>query len=178
MGYDANENNILEPFNKLRQVSSLAKVDAAVGLAKDLLEKEGSIVLCEFVQSDVWSYLILGIFLTPCSLVTSFVAVAKEIRDKLQESYAGQLLTGEVVAHKRQQMVDEFQEGVTPVFVCTYGKRIHAVSRNRVLMRISQRSIQYIMTRCWWSWPHTYCRMYCYPCRPTMDAWRCQSGRR
>ena len=90
----------------------------------------------------------LGIFLTSCSLfscvhlVTSFVAVAKEIRDKLQESYAGQLLTGEVVAHKRQQMVDEFQEGVTPVFVCTYGKCIHAVSRDRVLMRTSQRSIQ------------------------------------
>ncbi|KAL3797927.1 hypothetical protein ACHAWO_001408 [Cyclotella atomus] len=98
-GCDANDTNILEPLNKLRQASSFAKIDAAVGLAKDLLEEEGSIVI-----------------------FTSFVAVAKEVKQKLEDqSWAGQLLTGEVVAHKRQQMVDEFQEGVTPVFVCTYG---------------------------------------------------------
>lgn len=47
---DANDTNILEPFNKLRQASSFAKIDAAVGLAKDLLEEEGSIVICKCVM--------------------------------------------------------------------------------------------------------------------------------
>jgi SNF2 family DNA or RNA helicase len=56
------------------------------------------------------------------------VAVAKEIRQKLEDmDWTGQLLTGEVVAHKRQQMVDEFQEGITPVFVCTYGKNFFEI---------------------------------------------------
>lgn len=53
------------------------------------------------------------------------MSVAKEVKQKLEDrDWAGQLLTGEVVAHKRQQMVDEFQDGVTPVFVCTYGKKL------------------------------------------------------
>ena len=53
------------------------------------------------------------------------MSVAKEVKQKLEDrDWAGQLLTGEVVAHKRQQMVDEFQDGVTPVFVCTYGKHL------------------------------------------------------
>lgn len=47
IGYDSNENNILEPFNKLRQASSFSKIDAAVRLAHDLLKEEGSIVICE-----------------------------------------------------------------------------------------------------------------------------------
>jgi hypothetical protein len=49
-GSDANDVNILEPFNKLRQASSFAKIEAAVGLAKDLLEEEGSIVICKCVK--------------------------------------------------------------------------------------------------------------------------------
>lgn len=77
-----------------------------------------------YVLSQVHIYLSLTTLLHASS-VTSFVAVAKEVKQKLEDqSWAGQLLTGEVVAHKRQQMVDEFQEGVTPVFVCTYGERI------------------------------------------------------
>ena len=47
IGYDPNDYNILEPFNKLRQASSFAKIDAAVGLADDLLKEEGSIVVCK-----------------------------------------------------------------------------------------------------------------------------------
>ena len=41
IGSDAYENKILEPFNRLRQASSIAKVDAAVGLANDILKEEG-----------------------------------------------------------------------------------------------------------------------------------------
>ena len=36
-------------------------------------------------------------------------------------SWDGELLTGEVVAKKRQAMVDRFQSGLSPLFVCTYG---------------------------------------------------------
>ena len=35
--------------------------------------------------------------------------------------WAGELLTGETVSKKRQAMVDRFQTGISPVFVCTYG---------------------------------------------------------
>jgi hypothetical protein len=104
--YDINENNILTPFNQLRQASSYAKIDATVVLANDILKSEESIVI-----------------------FTSFVAVAKEIRQELESmGWDGKLLTGEVAADKRQAMVDDFQSGVTPVFVCTYGKHFQYIS--------------------------------------------------
>ena len=56
VGSDAYENKILEPFNKLRQASSFAKVDAAVGLANDILKEEGSIVICKYMQSNICIY--------------------------------------------------------------------------------------------------------------------------
>lgn len=55
IGSDAYENKILEPFNRLRQASSIAKVDAAVGLANDILKEEGSIVICKYMNSDIYT---------------------------------------------------------------------------------------------------------------------------
>ncbi len=89
----------LTPFNRLRQVSSFAKVDAAVSIANSILNEESSIVL-----------------------FTHFVDIAKQIHQKLEGmDWAGELLTGETPTKKRQLMVDNFQSGLSPVFVCTYG---------------------------------------------------------
>eukprot|EP00804_Cyclotella_cryptica_P003233 CCRYP_010485-RC/>CCRYP_010485-RC protein AED:0.11 eAED:0.11 QI:337/0.85/0.75/1/0.85/0.75/8/1228/966 len=97
--HDDNENNILQPFNHLRQASSSAKIDATVALANEILKEEGSIVI-----------------------FTSFVAVAKDVHRNLEAmGWNGQLLTGETAPGRRQEMVDDFQSGVTPIFVCTYG---------------------------------------------------------
>ena len=91
--------DILTPFNKLRQISSFAKVDAAVSIANAILNEESSIVV-----------------------FTSFVDVAKQIHQKLEGmDWTGELLTGETPTKKRQSMVDNFQSGLSPVFVCTYG---------------------------------------------------------
>ncbi|KAL7435527.1 hypothetical protein ACHAXM_005401 [Skeletonema potamos] len=96
-GHDSED--ILTPFNKLRQISSFAKVDAAVSMANTILNEESSIVV-----------------------FTSFVDVAKKIHQKLEDmDWAGELLTGETPTKKRQSMVDNFQSGLSPVFVCTYG---------------------------------------------------------
>ena len=55
-------------------------------------------------------------------IFTNFVAVAREIHEKLEEmSWQGELLTGETAPKKRQAMVDRFQTNLSPVFVCTYG---------------------------------------------------------
>ena len=98
----AGENGeILSPFQQLRQISSSAKVDAVAALSNQILIEESSIVI-----------------------FTNFVAVAKEIHQKLGEmGWAGELLTGETstATKKRQAIVDRFQEGVSPVIVCTYG---------------------------------------------------------
>ena len=89
----------LSSLMRLRQISAIAKVDAIVSLSNSILIKESSIVI-----------------------FTSFVAVAKDIYQKLQDmDWAGELLTGETVSKKRQAMVDRFQTGISPVFVCTYG---------------------------------------------------------
>lgn len=96
-GHDSED--ILTPFNKLRQISSFAKVDAAVSMANSILNEESSIVV-----------------------FTSFVDVAKQIHQKLEDmDWTGELLTGETPTKKRQSMVDNFQSGLSPVFVCTYG---------------------------------------------------------
>ncbi|KAL3808535.1 hypothetical protein ACHAXA_002702 [Cyclostephanos tholiformis] len=89
----------LSSLMRLRQISAVAKVDAIVSLSNSILIKESSIVI-----------------------FTSFVAVAKDIYRKLEDmDWAGELLTGETVSKKRQAMVDRFQTGISPVFVCTYG---------------------------------------------------------
>ena len=94
------KDDILTPFNKLRQISSIAKVDAAVALANSILKDESSLVI-----------------------FTSFVAVAKDLYQKLDAmGWTGEILTGETVPHKRQMMVDNFQSEISPVFICTYGK--------------------------------------------------------
>ena len=55
-------------------------------------------------------------------IFTTFVAVAKEIHQKLCDmDWAGELLTGETASKKRQAMVDRFQAKISPVFVATYG---------------------------------------------------------
>ena len=91
--------DILGYFQKIRQISSFGKVDAVVALSNQILIKESSIVI-----------------------FTNFVSVAKEIYSKLEGmSWNGELLCGETPPRKRQAMVDMFQSGLSPVFVCTYG---------------------------------------------------------
>jgi len=100
---DSSENNsreaVLGAFTRVRIISSLAKVDATVALAKFILEEEGSIVI-----------------------FTCFVMIAKEVRRKLHESgWSGELLVGETPSSKRQDLVNNFQTGISPVFVTTFG---------------------------------------------------------
>jgi hypothetical protein len=90
---------VLGAVTKLRMISAQAKVNAAVELAKKILEDEPAIVI-----------------------FTSFVDVAKGLHSTLSSSgWSGELLTGETPQKKRQQMVDNFQEGISPVFICTFG---------------------------------------------------------
>jgi len=95
---DSNE-ALLGAFARVRQASSFAKVDATVALAECILEKEASVVIFTF-----------------------FVSIAKEVHKKLNESgWSGELLIGETATSKRQDMVDNFQAGISPVFVATFG---------------------------------------------------------
>jgi SNF2 family DNA or RNA helicase len=90
---------VLGAVQRLRLVGSLAKVDATVELAKSILEKEPSIVI-----------------------FTSFVDAAKQVHHQLNEAgWKGALLTGETPAALRQGMVDDFQMGISSVFVGTFG---------------------------------------------------------
>jgi Helicase conserved C-terminal domain len=83
----------------LRCAGAFARIDASVEVAMQILHKEPAIVI-----------------------FTSFVKVAKAIHQKLDKNgWAGEILTGETPAIKRQAMVDNFQSGVSPVFVCTFG---------------------------------------------------------
>ena len=94
-----NSKALLGACERLRLVSAMAKVDAGVNIAKGILEKEPAIVI-----------------------FTSFVRVAKALHQKLGDAgWPGELLTGEVPGHKRQDMVDNFQNGNSAVFVCTFG---------------------------------------------------------
>jgi hypothetical protein len=71
----------------VRQIGSLAKIDATVALAKEVLQDESAVVI-----------------------FTSFVTVAKSLHKQLSESgWEGELLTGETPPKKRQGMVDNFQ---------------------------------------------------------------------
>lgn len=90
---------VLGAVQKVRMVGSLAKIDATVEVAKSILEKEPAVVI-----------------------FTSFVQVAQTVHKQLTESgWKGELLTGETPAKKRQTLVDNFQNGLSPVFVCTFG---------------------------------------------------------
>ena len=89
----------LSILHRLRQISAAAKVGSVVEMANSILIEESSVVI-----------------------FTSFVAVAKEIYEKLEGmDWAGEVLTGETAKAKRQAMVDRFQSGLSPVFICTYG---------------------------------------------------------
>lgn len=90
---------ILGAFARLRQVAAFAKIDATVALAKNILKEEPSIVI-----------------------FTYFVTVAKEVHKALESAgWTGEILAGETPSGKRQQMVDNFQAGVSPVFIGTFG---------------------------------------------------------
>jgi SNF2 family DNA or RNA helicase len=90
---------ILGAVQNLRLVDSFAKVDATVEIAKEVLSKEPAVVI-----------------------FTSFVDVAKMVHSKLSDcGWDGEILTGETPAKKRQAMVDKFQNGLSPVFCCTFG---------------------------------------------------------
>lgn len=95
-----NQNDaILGAVQKVRLVGSLAKIDATVQLAKNVLSEEAAVVI-----------------------FTSFVEVAKAVHKQLSEAgWKGELLTGETAQKKRQAMVDNFQNGLSPVFTCTFG---------------------------------------------------------
>jgi len=91
--------DLLGTFAKLRLISSLSKVDACVALAKSTLETEPAIVI-----------------------FTNFVDVAKDLHQKLSLcGWSGELLTGQTPAKKRHAMVENFQSGVSPAFICTFG---------------------------------------------------------
>jgi hypothetical protein len=96
---DNNSEKLLAAFQRVRLVAALAKIAGTVSLAKEILESEPAIVI-----------------------FTSFVEVAKTVHKQLEEcGWSGALLTGEVPGKKRQQLVDDFQSGITSVFVSTFG---------------------------------------------------------
>lgn len=96
---DKGNEAILGAFSRVRLIAALAKIDATVALAKNVLQKESSVV--------IFSY---------------FVEVAKQVHKKLNDSgWTGELLVGETPSKNRQALVDRFQAGISPVFVATFG---------------------------------------------------------
>ena len=90
---------ILGAIQRLRMVGALGKIEASVRLALNVLEKEPAVVI-----------------------FTTFVEVAKAVHSQLGEAgWQGELLTGATAPKKRQDLVDRFQAGLSPVFVCTFG---------------------------------------------------------
>jgi SNF2 family DNA or RNA helicase len=90
---------ILSAVTRVRQIGSYAKIDATVAIVQEILQEEPAVVV-----------------------FTSFAKVAKEVHRKLAESgWIGELLTGETPSQKRQGLVDNFQSGLSPVFVATFG---------------------------------------------------------
>eukprot|EP00536_Pseudo-nitzschia_multiseries_P001399 jgi/Psemu1/180965/e_gw1.18.94.1 len=90
---------VLGAVQRLRVVCAAAKVDATVEMARSILDKEPAVVI-----------------------FTSFAQVAKTIHSKLVASrWQCGLLTGETPQKKRQELVDDFQNGLSAVFVCTFG---------------------------------------------------------
>ena len=96
---DDSRDRLLGAFNRVRLIASEAKIGGTVRLAQAVLEKEPAVVI-----------------------FTNFVAVAKEVHRRLEDSgWNGHVLTGETPPKKRQPMVDDFQAGLSAVFVCTFG---------------------------------------------------------
>mmetsp|Transcript_44442 Transcript_44442/g.53762 ORF Transcript_44442/g.53762 Transcript_44442/m.53762 type:complete len:1042 (-) Transcript_44442:49-3174(-) len=96
---DSNSEAVLGAFAMVRQTAAFAKIDATVALAKSILKDEPAIVI-----------------------FTSFVDVAKILHQKLsEEGWNGEVLTGKTPPKKRQALVDNFQAGISPVFVGTFG---------------------------------------------------------
>jgi len=96
-GNDSGQEAMLGAFGRLRQIAAYAKIDAAVALTQSILEVEPSIVI-----------------------FTYFVNVAKEVQKKLELSgWNSELLTGE--SKNRQEKVENFQNGLTPIFIATFG---------------------------------------------------------
>lgn len=90
---------VLGAFTRVRQISSFSKIDATVALARSILENEPAVVI-----------------------FTCFVDVAKSVHQKLDEcGWSGELLTGQTPGNKRQEMVDNFQSGLSSVFISTFG---------------------------------------------------------
>eukprot|EP00934_Nitzschia_sp_Nitz4_P001119 Nitzschia sp. Nitz4//scaffold105_size73764//71724//73528//NITZ4_005687-RA/size73764-augustus-gene-0.54-mRNA-1//1//CDS//3329532480//1119//frame0 len=93
-------NAMLGAFQSLRVQCAFAKVQATVELAKSILETTEPAVV----------------------IFTSFAQAAKAIHKQLTElGWEGSLLTGETPPQKRQGLVDNFQNGLSPVFVSTFG---------------------------------------------------------
>lgn len=94
-----NDEAILGAVQRVRIICSHAKVDAAVDLARSILNQEPALVI-----------------------FCSFINVAKQVHEKLSNSgWPSELLTGETPQKIRQDMVDKFQNGLSSVFVCTFG---------------------------------------------------------
>lgn len=96
---DLNDEAILGTVQRLRVICAFAKVEATVELARRILNDEPAVVI-----------------------FSSFAQVAKDVHAKLSESgWPCALLTGETPQKKRQLLVDNFQNGLSSVFVCTFG---------------------------------------------------------
>jgi SNF2 family DNA or RNA helicase len=90
---------VLGAMQSLRFVCARSKIDAAVELTRSILDEQPAVVV-----------------------FTSFSRVAKEVHERLNSSgWPTELLTGETPQKKRQELVDKFQEGLSSVFVCTFG---------------------------------------------------------
>jgi SNF2 family DNA or RNA helicase len=103
-GEISSEGEHLVLMTQLRQAGSMAKTDAAIEFASEILEQGHSVVL-----------------------FTDFVEPAKIIAEKLAD-FGVELLTGDVVGNekadgelidRRQAMIDRFQAGQSRVFVST-----------------------------------------------------------
>ncbi|OEU17198.1 P-loop containing nucleoside triphosphate hydrolase protein, partial [Fragilariopsis cylindrus CCMP1102] len=93
------DESVLGAVQRLRVVCAYAKVEATVELARTILNNEPAVVIFTF-----------------------FAQVAKQVHSKLAASgWPCSLLTGETPQKKRQELVDNFQNGLTSVFVCTFG---------------------------------------------------------
>jgi SNF2 family DNA or RNA helicase len=94
-----NDEAILGAVQRLRVICAFAKVEATVELARTILNNEPAVVI-----------------------FSSFAQVAKDVHTKLSASgWPSELLTGDTPQKKRQQLVDNFQNGLSSVFVCTFG---------------------------------------------------------
>lgn len=82
-------------LNHLRHAASIAKIESAVGMAQEVLEQGGQVVI-----------------------FTEFTESAKQIAEALKE-FGVELLTGETHTEARQAVVDRFQAGQAKVFVGT-----------------------------------------------------------